>query len=111
MIQYARKLPTLKFICLTVISCILSIEYFAYQKLMILPRLSAGAISLIYVGPAGRAIPWPMPTIARPAMKPPMLRGVKVEMNVEMITITQPVIIAHRRPKRSEIGADMKTPT
>lgn len=78
---------------------------------MIFPRLSAGAISLMYVGPAGRAIPCPMPTIARPAIKPPMLRGVNVEMKVEIMTTTHPVIIAHRRPKRSEIGAEKNTPT
>ena len=44
-------------------------------------------------------------------MNPPTLRGVKVEMKVEIITITHPVMIAHRRPKRSEIGAEKKTPT
>ena len=81
-----------------------------YQKLMILPRLSAGAISLMYVGPAGSAIPCPIPTIARPAMMPPMLRGLNVETKVAMITITQPTMIATLRPQRSEIGAEKKKP-
>lgn len=48
--------------------------------------------------------------MARPAMKPPMLRGVNVEMNVEITTTTHPVIIAHLRPKWSEMGAETKTP-
>ena len=77
---------------------------------MILPRLSAGAISLMYVGPAGNAIPWPMPTIARPAIRPPMLRGLNVETKVAMITTTQPTMIATLRPHRSEIGAEKKKP-
>jgi len=95
LIQYARKLPTLKFIG---------------QKFDFLPRLSAGSISLIYACSAGSAIPYPMPTIVRPAMKPSMLRGVRVEMKAEMMTITHPVTMAHRRPKVVEMDADMKTP-
>jgi len=51
-----------------------------------------------------------MPTIVRPAMKPSMLRGVRVEMKAEMMTITHPVTMAHRRPKVVEMDADMKTP-
>jgi len=89
LVQNARKLPTLKFIG---------------QKLEILPQHSARAISLMYVGPPGSAIPYPKPTTACPAMKPPMLRGVKVEIQEEMMTITHPVMMAH--PSTTEGGRD-----
>src|SRR4051812_24521584 len=51
-----------------------------------------------------------MPTIARPAIRPPMLRGLNVETKVAMITTTQPTMIATLRPHRSEIGAEKKKP-
>lgn len=43
-------------------------------------------------------------------MKPPILRGVNVEMKVDMMTIRQPMLIAQRRPNVSEMGAERNTP-
>lgn len=39
-----------------------------------------------------------------------MVRGVKVETKVAIITITQPEMMAHRRPNLFEIGAEKNTP-
>lgn len=64
----------------------------------------------MYTGPAGRASPWPIPMRARAPVNPPMLRGVKVAMNVEIMTRMQPEIMAHLRPKVLDIGAERKKP-
>jgi hypothetical protein len=55
-------------------------------------------------------MPWPIPVRARLATKPPMARGVKEEMKVEMMIKSAPMFIVHFRPNLSEMGADKKKP-